>query len=127
MVEEGTLAAFAKLADGLLQLSAAPPPTEAATQAALRVKCDVQCTLVAPVPGGVPCTLAVCVRSIHAVACSSIDGLAGSSVAAVAAGSMELTRLDEGGGTPSLLAHAPGQQLANGRRTPAAQLFTLLR
>lgn len=117
------LAAAARLADGLLQLTPAPPPEDAATPAALRLLCNAECTLA--VPCGAPCTLAA--RGIHVVACSGIAGLAGSSAVAAAVGSLELTRTGAGGGA-ALVAHAAGQQQpADERCTPALQLSALLR
>lgn len=122
MLDRGTLAAAASLADGLLQLSAAPSPAEPATPAALQLECEVECSLVGP-RGAPLATLTA--RSIHAVAGSSLGGLAGSSAVAVAVASAELTQ-----GAPEgqrLLAHAVGQQHADEPRLPAVQLLAVLR
>ena len=121
-LEQAALAAAGRLADGLLLLSAAPPPVYGATQATLLLECDVQCAL--SLPQGTPVCLAA--RSVRAVACSSIGGVAGSNAAAVAVGSTELTRPGPDGNA-QLLAHAAGQQQADGRRRPAAQVFARLR
>ncbi len=123
-LQHTTLGALSRLADGLLQLSAAPPPVEAATQATLLLECDLECSLV--VPRGTPFVLSA--RSMHVAASSSVDGVAGSSVVAAAVSSLELTRTDVGaGGRRQLLVHAAGQQLADGRRRPALQLLVPLR
>ncbi|KAL4447967.1 hypothetical protein ABPG75_005186 [Micractinium tetrahymenae] len=123
-LERGTLAAAGRLVDGLLQLSAAPPPAEPATPAALQLECEVQCSLVG-LQGAALATLSA--RSIHAVAGSSLGGLAGSSVVAAAVSSAELARPEGGPKGSHLLAHVAGQQQADGRRLPAAQLFAVLR
>ena len=123
-LDRGTLAAATSLADGLLQLSPAPAPTEPATPAALQVECEVRCSLAGP-RGATLATLAA--RSVHAVAGSSLGGLAGSSGAAVAVGSAELTRPQGGPDGQRLLAHAAGQQQADGQRLPAVQLLVVLR
>ena len=122
-LEPGALAAASRLGDGLLQLSAAPPPEGPATQATLQLDCDVVCTL--GQQGAAP--LALTARSLRAVACSSLGGLAGASVAAVAVGSLELARPGGEPGGSRLLALAAGQQGSEGRRTPALQLFAPLR
>jgi len=133
-VEQPALEAAASLVDGLLQLSSAAPPPETSAQTAVQLECEVLCTLV--VPQGPPCTLAA--RSIRAVVCSSLDSVVGSSAAAVAVGSVELTRpgvATAGAGElneqatdgPRLLAHVGGQQQADGRSMPAAQLFAVVR
>ena len=80
-LQHTTLGALSRLADGLLQLSAAPPPVEAATQATLLLECNLECSLV--VPRGTPFVLSA--RSMHVAASSSVDGVAGSSVVAAAA------------------------------------------
>ena len=121
-LEQGVLAAAGRLADGLLLLSAAPPPVDAAPQATLLLDCDVQCTL--SLPQGAPICLAA--RSVRAVACSSIGGVAGSNAVAMTVGSTELTWSGSDGST-HLLSHAAGQQQADGRRRPAVQVFALLR
>ena len=120
-LEPSALAAAGQLADGLLQLSAAPPPVEAATQATVLLDCDVICTL--RVPQGSPVCLAA--RSVRVAACASVGGVVGSSVVAVAVGSAELTR--PGAGGSQLLVHVAGQQLGDGRRKPALQLLAPLR
>ncbi len=123
-LDRGTLAAAASLADGLLQLSAAPSPTEPATPAALQLECEVQCSLAGP-QGTALATVAA--RSIHVVAGSSLGALAGSSAVAVTVGSADLTRP---GGAPEgrcLLAHVAGQQQADERQLPAVQVLVVLR
>jgi hypothetical protein len=121
-LEQGVLAAAGRLADGLLLLSAAPPPVDAAPQATLLLDCDVQCTL--SLPHSAPICLKA--RSVLAVACSSIGSVAGSNAVGVTVGSAELTRPGPNGNA-CLLSHAAGQQQANGRRRPAVQVFALLR
>lgn len=123
-LQHTTLDAAGRLADGLLQLSTAPPPVEAAAQATALLECDVECTLV--VPNGPSFTLTA--RSVHVAASSSMAGVAGSSIVAVAVSSLELTRPDASSGSRSqLLVHAAGQQLADGQRRPALQLLVPLR
>lgn len=121
-VEQPVVAAASRLADALLQLSAAPPPAGAATQATLLLGCDVHCTL--SVPQSAPFSLTA--RSLRVVACSSIAGVAGSSAVAASVGSLELARPEAGEGT-RLLALAAGQQLGDRRRKPALQVIAPLR
>lgn len=123
-LQHSTLAAVGRLADGLLQLSTAPPPVEAATHATVLLECDVECILV--VPNGLPYTITA--RSLHVAASSNAAGVAGSSVISAAVRSLELTRPDEdSSGRSQLLVHAAGQQLVDGRRQPALQLLVPLR
>ncbi len=118
----GMLTAAALLADGLLQLSTVPPPMEAAIEAAVLLECEVQCALVV---SNVP-VCSITARSIHAAACSSIGGVAGSSAAAIAIGSVEITRAEPHCAARVLL-HVAAQTQADGRRLPAAQLLVVLR
>lgn len=121
-LDPAVLTAVSRLGDGVLQLSAAPPPEGPATQATLQLNCDVVCTLGQQ---GAPLTLTA--RSLRAVACSSLGSLAGASVAAVAVASLELARPGGEAGASCPLALAAGQQGSEGRRTAALQLFAALR
>ena len=116
--------AAGRLADGLLQLSATLPPVDAATQATLLLDFDMECML--EVPGSTPFCIAA--RSVRLAACSSVAGIASSSIVAAAVGSLELTRPEARGTSGSqVLVHAAGQQLADGQRRPAMQLLVPLR
>jgi hypothetical protein len=124
----GTLAAASALADGVLRLSAAPPPAGGATQAALELECEVRCEVAAAV--GAP--FCVVARAVSARACANVDGVAGSSALALSVGGVELTRREGLGAAcegerSRVLAHSSGQQQADGQRRPAAQLLVLLR
>lgn len=120
-VEQNLVAAAASLADGLLQLSAAPP-VDTVTQAVLVLELEVQCTL------GVPRTPHFCVtaHSMSIVACSGIAGVAGASALVVAVRGLELTR-HESSGHSAVILHSGGAQGLDVPGTPAAQCSMVYR
>ena len=123
-LDPAVVAATSRLGDALMQLAAAPPPAVAPPQMSLLLDCEVQCT----VQASKTAIFILDARSVCVTACSSIGSVIGSSAAALAIGSLELTCPCSSNQRQLQLAFARRVQLTGeSEPLPAVELLAIFR